>query len=344
MTSNWREAVYLIEPKSLEKMGKKLAYERYYWFHGQLKAGRCPNARTLAERFEVSVKQAQRDIEFMRDRLGAPLVYIPENKGYQLEDAGYELPPVWLKEEELLALCLALRLASTLPDLRLKRSLYELLEKFLTFRFLGSSPTLADIKERVSVKNVEYYRVDETTFRSVLGALFGNTPIKITYYTPHKHETTERIIQPLHLLCYMGSWHLIAYCALKKGLRDFALSRIRSMELLTEPIKLPRALPSIRNYIRMNFGLMAGEESVEVCLKFAPEVSSWISEQVWFSGQKVVANKDGSICLRFPVADFGEIRKEVLKYGASVEVLAPQELREQIREEIQRMASVYKLS
>jgi predicted DNA-binding transcriptional regulator YafY len=322
-------------------MGKKLAYERYYWFHGQLKAGRCPNARKLSEKFEVSVKQAQRDIEFMRDRLGAPLLYAPDKRGYELEDARYELPPVWLKEEELLALCLALRLASTLPDLKLKRSLYDLLEKFVTFRFLDSSPTLDDIKAKVSVKNVEYYRVDETTFHKIIGALFRSTPLKISYYTPHKHETTERVIQPLHLLCYMGSWHLIAYCTLKNDLRDFALSRIRIMETLTEPINLPRALPSIRDYIRMNFGLMTGEESVEVCLRFAPDVSSWISEQVWFSGQKVVADKNGSICLRFPVADFGEIRKEVLKYGAAVEVLSPSELREQIREEIGKMQRVY---
>jgi predicted DNA-binding transcriptional regulator YafY len=50
-------------------MGRKLAYERYNWFHGQVKERRYPNARKLSERFEVSGKQAQRDVEIMRDRL-----------------------------------------------------------------------------------------------------------------------------------------------------------------------------------------------------------------------------------------------------------------------------------
>jgi predicted DNA-binding transcriptional regulator YafY len=323
-------------------MSKKLAYERYHWFYGQIKAGRYPNARKLSEKFEISQKQAQREIEFMRDRLHAPLTYNPNQKGYELEDTSYELPPVWFKEDELLALCLALRLASALPDRKLKKSLYELLEKFLTFRFLDSPPSLEDIKEKVSVKNIEYYKVDESVFHKVIDSLFRNEPLRISYYTPHKDETTERVIQPLHLLCYMGSWHLIAFCTLKKELRDFALSRIRLIEPSSQPIELPNGLPHVRDYIKKSFGVITGGESIEVCLKFVPAISHWISEQIWFSSQEVSRNEDGSVCLKFPVADFREVRREILKYGSSVEVLSPQELREEIIHEIERMSKNYR--
>lgn len=323
-------------------MGKKLAYERYHWFYGQVKAGQYPNAKKLSEKFEISQKQAQREIEFMRDRLDVPLVYCSDKKGYEFEDASYELPPIWFHEDELLALCLALRLASTLPDHQLKSSLYELLEKFLTLRFLDSPPSIKDLREKVSVKNVEYYKVEGPIFHKVMDSLFRDEPIKISYYTPHKDEETERTIQPLHLLCYMGSWHLIAFCSLKKELRDFALSRIRSIESPSKPIKLPTDIPPARDYIRKNFGVMTGDESIEVSLKFAPDVSNWISEQIWYSGQELSQNKDGSICLKFPVADFREIKREILKYGANVEVLSPQELRDQVRNEIASMAKVYK--
>jgi predicted DNA-binding transcriptional regulator YafY len=323
-------------------MTKKLSYERYYWFNGQIKARQYPNARKLSQKFEISQKQAQRDIEFMRDRLDAPLTYNPNQKGYEFEDAGYELPPIWFKEDELLALCLALRLASTLPDRKLKSSLYDLLEKFLTFRFLDSPPKLEEIKQKVSVKNVEYYRVDESVFHKVMDSLFRSLPLRISYYTPHKDEATERTIQPLHLLCYMGSWHLIAFCTLKQDLRDFALSRIRIIEPVSQYVKLPKHLPSIKDYINRNFGLMSGGESIEVCLKFTPEVSPWISEQIWFSGQEVSLNEDESVCLKFPVADFREVRREILKYGASVEVLSPLELRTEIKSEIGKMEKVYR--
>ncbi len=322
-------------------MGKKLAYERYYWFHGQVKEARYPNARLLSEKFEVSQKQAQRDIEFMRDRLNAPFIYNGLKKGYGYEDSGFELPPIWIREDELLALCLGLRLASTLPDRKLKDSLHQLLEKFLTFRFLDSPPTLESIKEKMSVKNIEYYKVEEAIFHKIIDSLFGNKPIRISYYSPHKHELTERVIQPLHLLCYMGSWHLIAFCTLKNELRDFALSRVRTIDPVSEPIQLPADLPPIKEFIRKNFGVMTGDQSIEVCLRFAPEVADWVSEQVWYSGQEIIRKEDGSICIKFPVADFREVRREILKYGADLEVLSPPELRNEIKSEIGKMAKTY---
>jgi predicted DNA-binding transcriptional regulator YafY len=323
-------------------MSGKLSYERYHWFHGQVKEGRHPNAKKLSEKFEISHKQAQRDIEFMRDRIEAPLAYDPLEKGYRYEDLGYELPPVWFNEDELLSLCLALRLASTLPDQILKNSLQTLLEKFLAFRFLDSPPSLAEIREKISVKNVEYYRVKGEVFHEVMDSLFRSKPIKISYYSPHKRELTERIVQPLHLLCYMGSWHLIAFCTLKEGLRNFALSRIRTLDPANGVIHLPPRLPSIKEYVRKNFGLMSGGESVEVCLKFTARVAEWISEQVWYAGQQIQENEDGSICLKFPVADFREVRGEILKYGANVEVLSPLKLRDEIKNEIEKMRRVYR--
>jgi predicted DNA-binding transcriptional regulator YafY len=115
-------------------MAKKLSYERYAWFHGRVKTGTFPNSVRLAEHFEISRKQAQRDVEFMRERLGAPLLYNPDRRGFAYEDGNYELPPVWLNEEELHAFYLALRLSATIPDRELKQSLHRLIEKFLSLR------------------------------------------------------------------------------------------------------------------------------------------------------------------------------------------------------------------
>ena len=43
--------------------------------HAQLQARAFPNCRKLAAELEVSSKTIQRDIDFMRDRLGLPIEY-----------------------------------------------------------------------------------------------------------------------------------------------------------------------------------------------------------------------------------------------------------------------------
>jgi predicted DNA-binding transcriptional regulator YafY len=322
-------------------MAGKLAYERYYWFHEQIKCKEHPNSKLLAEKFEISQKTAQRDIEFMRDRIGAPLEYSHADRGYYYTDKGYELPPIWLNENELVAFILAKRLATAIPDRNLKDSLNKFINKLSSRLSDKVGFNLDDIQDKISLKNIEYYTVDESLFRKVVNALFTKRSLAIQYYSPHKDERTNRKIIPLHLLDYMGNWHLISFCKLKKGLRNFALSRIEECNYIDEKISLPTDLPPIKTYIRKTFGIFHGGQNQDVSLKFSPKASRAVKEQIWHKNQKIKELKDGSIILNVPVAYFTEIKREILKYGAEVEVLKPLRLKKEIVEEIKKMKKIY---
>lgn len=322
-------------------MAGKLAYERYYWFHEQIKGNKRPNSKLLADKFEISQKTAQRDIEFMRDRIGAPLEYSHVDRGYYYTDKGYELPPIWLSESELVAFILAKRLAAAIPDRNLKDSLSTFISKFSSRVSDKVGFNLDDIQDKISLKNIEYYTVDESLFRKVVNALFSEKSLEIQYYSPHKDERTKRKIFPLHLLDYMGNWHLVSFCTLKNGLRNFALSRIEECDYIDEKISLPTDLPPIKPYIRKTFGIFQGGQSHDVSLKFSPKTSRTVKEQIWHKKQKIKEMKDGSVILNIPVADFTEIKREILKYGAEVEVLKPLRLKKEIIEEIKRMKKIY---
>ena len=69
------------------------------WFHNRVVENAYPNAGTLAEQFEISNRQAQRDIEYMRDSMNAPLLYCARKRGYRYEKA-YVLPSFFLSESE----------------------------------------------------------------------------------------------------------------------------------------------------------------------------------------------------------------------------------------------------
>lgn len=322
-------------------MSSKIIYERFLWFQNEIKKGRYPNTKTLADKFEITRKTAQRDIEFMRERLGAPLVYLPEQRGFAYEDNTYELPGFWLEEESLTSLLLAYRLVSAVPDKALKASLRSFLEQILEKISFQKQISLKDLSNKISVRNIQYSRTTEKIYHAILEALLSSKPVQIEYHSPHNSQITVRDILPLHLLNYMGTWHIIAHCAMKNELRDFVLSRVKTIAPCQKKITARFTSEQVRQYIRRTFGIFHGRETKEVCLCFSRDVSPWIAEQAWHPQQKTFIKKDGRLCLTIPVSDYREIKREILKYGAQVEVISPKALREEIKQEIGKMRKVY---
>ena len=76
-------------------------------------------------------------------------------------------------------------------------------------------------------------------------------------------------------------------------------------------------------------------------LRFSPIKSRWIRDQVWHKDQKTKVLGDGSLELTFPVADFSEIKMEILKHGDMVEVIKPKSLRELMKAEAESIAKIY---
>ncbi|MBM9537321.1 helix-turn-helix transcriptional regulator [Desulfobulbus alkaliphilus] len=318
-------------------MSERLKYERFLWFHGQAKRLRYPNSRSLIEEFEISERTAQRDIEFMRCNLQAPLIFDHRRNGYRYTDDTFEIPFHWLDEENLLALALAARLASTIPDSAVKEDLCRLIGRMLRLSRNEGYSCLDRLSDKISVKNIEYARVEETFFRQVVRALFDQYALRITYRSPYSGNTTERTVQPLHLMHYMGSWHLLAWCTTKEALRDFALARLLAVEPVDTPVQVPANLPPIKELTRRHFGIMQGETTTMVTLRFSAHIAPRILEQIWHPDQQTSLSTDGSLLLSFPAADFRELIRSILSYGAEVRVMDPPELRTLVREEIEKM-------
>lgn len=73
--------------------------QRIIWFHNKIINKSYPNASDIAKNFEISVRQSQRDIEYMRDSINAPLVYCSRHRGYYYEHE-FILPSFFLSEYE----------------------------------------------------------------------------------------------------------------------------------------------------------------------------------------------------------------------------------------------------
>lgn len=73
---------------------------RIQWFDQQIRQLAYPNSSKLAEQFEISRRQAQRDIEYLAESLRAPLQYVAKQRGYIYEDNSFVLPHLYITDEE----------------------------------------------------------------------------------------------------------------------------------------------------------------------------------------------------------------------------------------------------
>jgi len=320
-------------------MGIKNIYERFIWFDDRVRQKKYPNTTSLAKQFEISVKTAQRDIEFMRDRLNCPLQYNSSLKGYFYEDETFSLPLIYLSSGELLSLMVAKKLLEDMSGSCMADEITSVIDKITSIiqKHATSSGTMDEV---LSFHLIEYSPTPEEIFRTVLEACVKKRALSLNYSSPAHGEMTERRVDPYHLFNYMGTWHLIGYCHMRKDIRTFKINRLKNPVMLKDTFAVRQNF-MFKDYFRSSFGLMKGHDTRQVTLRFTPDKSKWISDQIWHKDQKTRVLEDGSLELSLPVTEFSEIAREILKHGSGVEVLEPESLRQIIRSEAEKILRIY---
>jgi predicted DNA-binding transcriptional regulator YafY len=320
-------------------MGAKNVYERFIWFDHKVKSKKYPNATSLSGQFEISIKTAQRDIEFMRDRLNCPLVYDKSRKGYFYEGETFSLPLIYLSSEELSSLLIARKFLQDISERYIGDEISSVVQKITAIL----QKHMADgnmIDDALSFQLIEHSPTPEAVFKSVLEGCLKRRSLTFTYSSPAYDEINMRTVDPYHLLNYMGTWHLIAYCHMRRDIRNFVFNRMNNLAILDQTFTIPGSF-NIKEHLQSAFGIYKGKSIREVTLRFSPLKSRWVAGQIWHTDQKVKFLKDGSLELTFPVASFAEIKMEILKHGAGVKVIKPKALRDIIKKEAKDIAKIY---
>lgn len=318
-------------------MGEQIFLERFFWFDQQLRSSRYPNAATLAAQFEIAAKTAQRSIDYFRDRLGAPLEYDPLRRGYAYS-ADYTLAGAALSETELVALLLSRRLLADVAAGALEGELTAVVTRLggLLSRHL---PGRLAPDDAFSFRWSRYLPTRSDDFQRIALALLSGQTLSFVYAAPGGAEPEARTVEPHHLLNYHGTWHLIAYCRLRQGWRDFVLSRMRDIDT-GEPFPF-RPRSEWEGLLSGSYGLLPKEDACPVRLHFSVAASRQVRGQIWHPQQSVEEQSDGSLVLTVPVSHPAEITANILAHGAGVRVLSPDWLAETVRSEIALMQAVY---
>jgi len=195
------------------------------------------------------------------------------------------------------------------------------------------------VSTRIHLQPIAVRAVDEGLFSQVSEAVLVGRQLKIEYHGRDRGETTRRRIHPLRLIHYRDNWYLAAWCEQVEDLRNFSLDRIGQVQMLEAPVR-PVVDQVLDHHLGAAFGIFAGESKAWAVLRFTSDRARWVADELWHPDQ--IARFDGDEYeLQVPYSDPRELLMDILKYGPDVEVVAPTDLRELVRERLRTAVSRY---
>lgn len=311
------------------------------WALARLRSGRPLKATDLAAEFEVNVRTAYRDLDFLRDEWRVPLEFDRARASYLLTEPMTGLPPVALSQGELVALYFAEKVLAQYRGTPFERDLESAFRKIqeLLPQEVRVSPGRLD--DYLSFEPGPLHAPDAEVFRAVLAAQRLRRRLLIRYRSLSSDRTTDRRVHPYHVFNHRGDWYLAARDEGRKQVRIFALHRVRRATPTTGSYELPADF-NFRRYMSDAFGVQKGDKPVPVSIRFAARQARWIRERRWHRSARVQEGLDGSLVLNLKVAETSEIVRWVLQFGHEAEVLEPPSLRAAVAEQLGSALAAYR--
>ena len=144
-------------------------------------------------------------------------------------------------------------------------------------------------------------------------------------YINRKQEKTIREIEPLRIDLSGGVWYLRGYCPINRGLRNFLIEHMRSINILDRGISAEAsAIGEIEDAT-----YVADITDTSVTVEVTPEAYRLISDFQTVSEPKNIGA--GTIRAEIKVGHLPNIGRLVAKYGGAAKVIAPPEAREIVK-------------
>lgn len=317
--------------------------ERFYKIDALLQANRFVPIERMLRELEVSKATFKRDLEYMRERLNAPIEWDREEGGYrytgQKDGLQQSLPGLWFNSSEAYALLMMQALLAEMQPGLLGSHIEPLKARLRAVIEAGHHPA-SDVESRIRLLNVAVRSVPDRNFELVAAALLSRERLEMAYYARGRDESSQREISPQLLIHYRGNWYLAAWCHLRKEMRSFAMDAIKTAVVLSKPAKeIPRR--ELDGFVGKGYGIYSGPNVRWAKLRFSAVRARWVSREQWHPLQRSLQEDDGSLLLEVPFTDMRELAMDILRQGQHVEVLEPLELRAAVKAELKQALNQY---
>lgn len=307
-----------------------------------LQTGKWYTAKEIVQAVDASysVRTIQRDLEYLRDTLGAPIE--SGSQGYRYYEKNFFIKNIQLTEGEVFSVAVLNPLLEQYRDTPLEnqfRSVFQKITNCLPDKIMIDSTFLnpkitfiPDIKEKIN----------QELFNTVFDAMKNCRSLTFDYCPLQKSSFMERTLDPYHAVCQKGNWYIIGKCHDKGDVRIFSFGRMKNAVMISNRFTIPKDFKT-SDFFDSEMGVWLSDRTpLEVELLFDKEIATYAATRIFHSEQTMQEHEDGSVYLKFKTTQKKELIRFILGQGHTVKVLSPQELVEEVKAELEKTEELYK--
>jgi len=294
-------------------------------------------AEEIANRFEISLRTVYRDVKALMEA-GVP-IGSEAGTGYFIVD-GYHLPPVMFSQDEASAMMMAGKLVERMTDQSVRTAFDGALLKIKSVLNEAQKDHLESLQDHIEVFRPQMNLPAQSGnfLTDLQKAVAGKQVVYLDYFSSNQNEQTQRDVEPIGLFYYSAAWHLIAWCRLRNGFRDFRCDRIKEMKATGQTFD-PRSISTMQEYF--NSLQQANTEMKTATILFDKRESHHVSNSRHYFGFVSEEDVDGQVRMKFLTSDFQMIARWLLSYGRGIEIESPEELKTIVLELVEELQEHY---
>ncbi|MCB2212088.1 WYL domain-containing protein [bacterium] len=267
----------------------------------------------------------------------------PHNTFHYTLRRGFNYTPQLLDPDEVIAAMLLAPFASTFAGSRIGDDLHGLFDKI---RHLVPKDSVAMSSGFQGPQDVIHIHnagspnpeLSADILRPLFRAILERREIVVEYQSRVDHTSKFRA-RPYSLLLHRGAMYSVVHVPKHDNFIYLALHRVRDLNLTNDVFDRDPEF-SLTKFLADNFGLWHAEP-VDVRIRFNATVANAIRERTWHPSQTITDLDDGCCELTMHVGPTEELIAWILRWGEHAELLAPSEMRDDLRNRLAGMLSMY---
>lgn len=288
---------------------------------------------------DISRRTTQLDIQMMRsDKLGynAPIIVV-DRKYYTYEDPDYSITNIPLTDRDLNKLTEITEILKQFKGFshfaELSGMIHRLEDKIHAER--TKQPPVIVMETNENLKGLEYL---DMLYKAIL-----QKQVVAIWYQSFKAKRAGKIIfSPYLLKEYRNRWFLLGNKNNAKGIITLALDRMEEVEMQPEEKYISNDDFDAGEFYKNVIGVTVNRmRPVNVHLWVNNENAPYVLTKPLHPSQQLISETEQGIEIVIKVIPNFELEREILGFGESVEVLAPESLQKRIKKRLEKAVKIY---